>query len=103
MEKVTFRFNRGCQSYLYNCHILIGGLKPIKLFEDAFFCDAIHLLSFLINPLAMDLLDIEDVEFAEHLLQIAKRTDYTFILPVSNAKDYLSYVIQFIKSQNNED
>lgn len=101
MEKVVFRFNRGCQSYLYDCHVLADGFKPIRLFEDALFGDVICLLRFLINPMAMNF--IEDVEFAEHLLQIAKRTDYTFTIPVWDTRDYLSYVAHSIKAWNDED
>ena len=89
MDKVTFRFNTGCQDYLYDCYILPDGFKPIKLFEDTFFGDVICTLSFLVDPQRPDF--IGDIELAEHLLQIAKNTNYSFSIPVWDVGNFLCY------------
>lgn len=98
MEKIVFRFNEGCQSYLYDCYILINGFKPIKFCEDAFFAEVVDLLLFMVNPMNPD--SIDDVKLAEHLLQIAKRTDYTFTVSVDDVRTFIGFLKKNKQSQN---
>ena len=89
MKQIVFRFNTGCQDYLYDCYVLPEGHAPIKLFEDAFFGDVLCCLAFLVDPQNPDCLG--DTELAKHLLEISKNTNYSFVLKVWDVDEFLKY------------
>lgn len=89
MKQIVFRFNTGCQDYLYDCYVLPEGHAPIKLFEDAFFGDAICCLAFLVDPQSPDYMG--DTELAKHLLELSKDTNYSFVFKVCDVDDFLKY------------
>lgn len=93
---IVFRFNTGCQSYLYDCYVIPEEHAPIKLFEDAFFGDVLHYLAFLVDPQSPDYLG--DTELAKHLLEISRNTNYSFTIKVWDIDDFLNYHSAHLKN-----
>ena len=87
MKEIVFRFNTGCQDYLYDCYVLPEGHAPIKLFENELFGDVICYLAFLVNPQSPYFMG--DTELAQHILEISKNTNYSFTFKVSDVEGFL--------------
>ena len=99
MKEITFRFNTGCQPYLYDCYVLIQGYPPIKLGESMLFMDVICDLAFLVNPLSPE--SMNDTEFAQHLLELSKKTEYSFTFKMFLIKEFLQYNANNLKLEEN--
>lgn len=86
MKKVKITTCIGSQYYLYNCIVWCSG-KSLILKENIMFEELVDFLSaILLSPYQSDALS--PIEFATHLLEIAKNEENTFEVPYSLIEEY---------------